>query len=153
MERLRQHEQKKFLIAGQSLSSEDVKLIADSAFEDKCSVSDRFRLIGYCIKDTCSTETIGNVLFEQLHWLLKNLPDLELMPTVTAGYMFLDINQMFELYKTLLDVLKERQHSEEVLLNAVIFLRCCQRDKDLLNQLSEELQALRTPRITNKPAD
>ena len=135
----RKHEQKASLNAGSSLSDEEADLLDLSSSKGDCSVIDRFKLIGYCLRDESSIPAKRDILFRQLRWLMINLPELELYSTVSSGLMCLDSDQMFRMYKDLLDILKEKPHSKPLLLNAVIFLQTCKRDDELLRRLSNEL--------------
>ncbi|MFN8656599.1 MAG: hypothetical protein U0105_09690 [Candidatus Obscuribacterales bacterium] len=106
------------------------------------NVEDRFKLIGYYNQKLYRDNKADDVLIQQLQWLMQKLPDLRVMSGVFIGYEAADRDQHFSLYKTLLDTLEKHEHNEQLLVNALVFLRSPERDRELLLRLQNELETL-----------
>jgi hypothetical protein len=137
------HQKKSLLMAGSRLTRDEALQLEQSVdgFED------RIKIIGfYNHKIDTEHETAHSAiaeLYPHLAWLVRHYPDADLMQEVNVpGYALLDRDQCFELYKVWLDVLDEHPHTAPLLFSALRFLRIIDRDHELQQRLSVELEVL-----------
>ena len=125
------HEQKSLLQAGANLTESEANGLVNSLHPNPDDVQARFKLIGFYIEKMYSENRVDPVLFDQLQWLIRCCPDLPLFSSVAFAYGVCDRDQFFSLYKTLLYTLDQHEHNIELLINAMSFLRHCNRDPEL----------------------
>lgn len=142
MERPRTHHQKAYMSAGAKMSAAEISQLRSALVTQPDNVGDRFKLIGYYNEQLRRDNRVDDVLIQQLQWLMQNLPDLPVMSGVFEAYLAADRDQHFSLYKTLLDTLEKHEHSEQLLVNALTFLRAPERDPELFSRLQKELEGM-----------
>jgi hypothetical protein len=157
---MKHHEQLWLMRHGAKMSDAEAAELETAVAADQSDLHGRIKLIGfYCDRrseDATRGTGVDPRLFEHWRWLLERQPHLSIKRELVFEMCLCDSDQMFALYKLLLDVLERNpEHSLALVSNACWILDCVGPDKDrvLYEQLRREFEQMQEARFAERKAD